>query len=143
MEVVTRASLKVCPFVKSASAQSLRQMSQKSGLANQARQCPFMNAALKTCEGSTRSYTTASKPVSATAASAASGGQKISTPYVYKQDQLAGHQVNLGSKEEAFDYDGFLGSELDKKRSDKLYRYFNNINRLAHEFPRAHRLVLQ
>ena len=139
MEVVTRASLKVCPFVKSASAQSLRQMSQKSGLANQARQCPFMNAALKTCEGSTRSYTTASKPVSATAASAASGGQKISTPYVYKQDQLAGHQVNLGSKEEAFDYDGFLGSELDKKRSDKLYRYFNNINRLAHEFPRAHR----
>jgi 5-aminolevulinate synthase len=28
--------------------------------------------------------------------------------------------------------------ELEKKRKDKSYRYFNNINRLAKEFPRAH-----
>jgi 5-aminolevulinate synthase len=27
---------------------------------------------------------------------------------------------------------------LDKKHKDKSYRYFNNINRLAQEFPRAH-----
>jgi 5-aminolevulinate synthase len=37
-----------------------------------------------------------------------------------------------------FDYDGFYQSELDKKHKDKSYRYFNNINRLAKEFPRAH-----
>lgn len=137
MEFVTRASLKVCPFVKSASTQSLRQMSSSSGLATQARQCPFMNAALKNREAAKREYTSASKSANATAAAAA--GQKISTSYVYKGEQLAGHQIDLSSKEQAFDYDGFLGSELDKKRSDKSYRFFNNINRLANDFPRAHR----
>ncbi|KAI8626876.1 5-aminolevulinate synthase [Xylariaceae sp. FL1651] len=37
-----------------------------------------------------------------------------------------------------FDYSGFYQGELDKKHKDKSYRYFNNINRLAKEFPRAH-----
>ncbi|KAI4744427.1 tetrapyrrole biosynthesis, 5-aminolevulinic acid synthase [Aureobasidium sp. EXF-12298] len=38
-----------------------------------------------------------------------------------------------------FDYDSFYQTELDKKHKDKSYRYFNNINRLAKEFPRAHK----
>ncbi|KAF2404226.1 delta-aminolevulinic acid synthase [Trichodelitschia bisporula] len=37
-----------------------------------------------------------------------------------------------------FDYEAFYKAELDKKHKDKSYRYFNNINRLAKEFPRAH-----
>ncbi|PGH15787.1 5-aminolevulinate synthase, mitochondrial [Helicocarpus griseus UAMH5409] len=37
-----------------------------------------------------------------------------------------------------FDYEGFYNNELEKKHKDKSYRYFNNINRLAREFPRAH-----
>ena len=37
-----------------------------------------------------------------------------------------------------FDYEGFYTAELDKKHADRSYRYFNNINRLAQEFPRAH-----
>ncbi|KAF9631226.1 Aminotransferase class-2 pyridoxal-phosphate binding site [Lasiodiplodia theobromae] len=37
-----------------------------------------------------------------------------------------------------FDYEGFYQNELDKKHKDKSYRYFNNINRLAKNFPRAH-----
>ena len=37
-----------------------------------------------------------------------------------------------------FNYEGFYNAELDKKHKDKSYRYFNNINRLAQEFPRAH-----
>ncbi|MCJ1320220.1 mitochondrial 5-aminolevulinate synthase [Xylographa vitiligo] len=37
-----------------------------------------------------------------------------------------------------FDYEAFYNAELDKKHKDKSYRYFNNINRLAQEFPRAH-----
>lgn len=37
-----------------------------------------------------------------------------------------------------FDYEVFYHNELDKKHKDKSYRYFNNINRLAQEFPRAH-----
>jgi 5-aminolevulinate synthase len=37
-----------------------------------------------------------------------------------------------------FDYEQFYQNELDKKHKDKSYRYFNNINRLAQEFPQAH-----
>ncbi|SPN98363.1 probable 5-aminolevulinic acid synthase [Cephalotrichum gorgonifer] len=37
-----------------------------------------------------------------------------------------------------FDYNSFYEAELEKKHKDKSYRYFNNINRLAKEFPRAH-----
>ncbi|KAI2639678.1 tetrapyrrole biosynthesis, 5-aminolevulinic acid synthase [Hypomontagnella submonticulosa] len=37
-----------------------------------------------------------------------------------------------------FDYHAFYQGELDKKHKDKSYRYFNNINRLAKEFPQAH-----
>ena len=41
-------------------------------------------------------------------------------------------------KHAKYDYDAFYQNELDKKHKDKSYRYFNNINRLAQEFPRAH-----
>lgn len=37
-----------------------------------------------------------------------------------------------------FDYDGFYEGELEKKHKDKSYRYFNNINRMAKNFPEAH-----
>jgi len=37
-----------------------------------------------------------------------------------------------------FDYEAFYQNELDKKHKDKSYRYFNNINRLAKNFPKAH-----
>jgi 5-aminolevulinate synthase len=37
-----------------------------------------------------------------------------------------------------FNYEAFYQKELDKKHKDKSYRYFNNINRLAREFPTAH-----
>lgn len=42
------------------------------------------------------------------------------------------------SAEELFDYEKFYGEELDKKRTDNSYRYFNNINRMAQKFPLAH-----
>ena len=44
-----------------------------------------------------------------------------------------------GTQETPFDFEGHFESELAKKRLDKSYRYFNNINRLAKEFPLAHR----
>jgi 5-aminolevulinate synthase len=50
------------------------------------------------------------------------------------------HAVRSASPQATtFDYDGFYHNELDKKHKDKSYRYFNNINRLAKEFPRAHK----
>ncbi|RAL58506.1 hypothetical protein DID88_004010 [Monilinia fructigena] len=49
--------------------------------------------------------------------------------------QATHHEQPKGAK---FDYEAFYSAELDKKHKDKSYRYFNNINRLAKEFPRAH-----
>ncbi|EIW82540.1 5-aminolevulinate synthase [Coniophora puteana RWD-64-598 SS2] len=40
--------------------------------------------------------------------------------------------------EGTFGYGNFFSAELDKKRKDQSYRYFNNINRLAAKFPVAH-----
>ncbi|KAI4127968.1 MAG: hypothetical protein LQ347_004376 [Umbilicaria vellea] len=61
------------------------------------------------------------KPDTATAQQSSTPGMKPSAPVAAK-----------------FDYEGFYNTELDKKHKDKSYRYFNNINRLAQEFPRAH-----
>lgn len=38
-----------------------------------------------------------------------------------------------------FDYQGFYKNEIDKKLKDKSYRFFSNVNRLAKQFPKAHR----
>ncbi|EEH46128.2 5-aminolevulinate synthase, mitochondrial [Paracoccidioides brasiliensis Pb18] len=62
---------------------------------------------------------------------------------VLEPTMVNGVAVYPGPKPEApasktFDYEGFYNNELDKKHKDKSYRYFNNINRLAREFPRAH-----
>ncbi|KAK6522328.1 mitochondrial 5-aminolevulinate synthase [Arthrobotrys megalospora] len=52
--------------------------------------------------------------------------------------KLTVFQNNTSGKKPTFDYEGFYYNELDKKHKDKSYRYFNNINRLAQEFPKAH-----
>lgn len=46
--------------------------------------------------------------------------------------------ARLKSQSPKFDYEGFYEHELQKKHSDKSYRYFKNINRLANAFPKAH-----
>ncbi|KAK6462588.1 5-aminolevulinate synthase mitochondrial precursor [Scheffersomyces coipomensis] len=140
MESITKFSMTVCPFVKSSSVQSLRQLSSTSGgLASQARQCPFMAAALQAKEQS-RNYSRASNPLNATASSNSTTVKSSnSTPYSFQSNQIPANQLNLSSNETVFDYNGYLESEMEKKRVDKSYRFFNNINRLAHEFPKAHR----
>lgn len=135
MESLTRASLKVCPFVRSQSTQALRQLTKTSSLAEHARACPFAGAAL-----SFRGYTTASKTNNATSAPASASANQ-SSAYAFSNAYLVDSKLELvdkASKETAFDYDGFIDSDLEKKRNDKSYRYFNNINRLAKEFPKAH-----
>merc|ERR1712000_705342 len=62
--------------------------------------------------------------------------QKVQS-FVKKPDTYAGLKPSAPPTPR-FDYDGFYHNELDKKHKDKSYRYFNNINRLAKEFPRAH-----
>ncbi|CAI5756107.1 unnamed protein product [Candida verbasci] len=144
MEGLTKVSMTVCPFIKSTSTQTLRQLSQSSGgLVSQARQCPYMSMALKAKEQQhchhERNYSSATKPVRATSSTATSSSKNNIFSYHFKDSNLIDSKINLGSNEESFDFQGFLNDDLNKKRSDKSYRYFNNINRLANEFPKAHR----
>lgn len=48
------------------------------------------------------------------------------------------HSNDAAQRGIKFDYEAYYATELEKKHEDKSYRYFNNINRLAREFPRAH-----
>ncbi|EPE07287.1 5-aminolevulinate synthase [Ophiostoma piceae UAMH 11346] len=56
-------------------------------------------------------------------------------PKTAKSDSKTAAPAKLQTK---FDYEDYYESELQKKHKDKSYRYFNNINRLAKDFPRAH-----
>ncbi|KAK2018815.1 hypothetical protein LZ32DRAFT_677558 [Colletotrichum eremochloae] len=53
----------------------------------------------------------------------------------YRSRLLSTDTAGIGA---VFNYDAFYQAELAKKHADKSYRYFNNTNRLAKEFPRAH-----
>ncbi|GEQ72125.1 hypothetical protein JCM33374_g5811 [Metschnikowia sp. JCM 33374] len=113
-------------------------MNSLSTLTQHARSCPFAGAALNA-----RDYSSSSKPLKASSASATSSfsSGKSSEVYSFSEKDLVDGKFTIvqnASNEKSFDYPGFLDAELAKKRQDKSYRYFNNINRLAEEFPRAH-----
>ncbi|KAF1981790.1 5-aminolevulinate synthase mitochondrial precursor [Aulographum hederae CBS 113979] len=68
--------------------------------------------------------------------------QNVALPQAYNKPAIDRHPDRPGTPPKAqtakFDYEDFYNTELDKKHKDKSYRYFNNINRLAKDFPRAH-----
>ncbi|KAI3406433.2 HEM1 [Candida oxycetoniae] len=140
MESVIKVSMSVCPFVRSTSTQKLRQLSKNSGgLVQRARQCPFMGNAIEKQEH-VRNYSQATE---SRRASVSSANQPSSTtfasPYRLQNEKLVNPEVDFNAREDSFDFHGFLNDDLNKKRLDKSYRYFNNINRLAKDFPKAHR----
>lgn len=58
-----------------------------------------------------------------------------------KQQQQTPIDPAKATEGPSFQYESLYEKELDRKRQDKSYRYFNNINRLAKKFPHAHRAV--
>ena len=102
-----------------------------------------------------RASTTAAKraPLHTTSGNGASASATASNDHYHHHHHPVNHSIEFPSKHLAasphaektkeatavpFDYEGFYRGELEKKHQDKSYRYFNNINRLASEFPRAH-----
>lgn len=98
-----------CPFLKMATASVLNRMAKRGAIAAAAQTCPVMHKAI----GSARGYSTAASAVN----NAKAAAQEPAQPSMYDQQYR---------------------EDLEKKHSDKSYRYFNNINRLAEEFPLAH-----
>lgn len=133
-----------------------------SKLQHYARRCPVMNKglAVQSAKINARNYSKAAtstgivkslleKKIHTTAEKKAAvdtqmyRSEQRSPPPARAQDFVKKPEVFAGRKPAApsvpkFDYEGFYNNELDKKHKDKSYRYFNNINRLAQEFPRAH-----
>ncbi|OBZ86405.1 5-aminolevulinate synthase, mitochondrial [Choanephora cucurbitarum] len=131
MEVALLQAKKSCPFINVASASSLRRLTSgnMNPLITKAKQCPVMGQAISSRSLSTSSVATQTptKPTKATAVTNSHARGPIDAT------ACVSHQT-----QKHFDYERFYQEELDKKHKDKSYRYFNNINRLAQKFPRAH-----
>lgn len=119
MEAIAHQSVKLCPFMRQtiSSAQGVKQL-RSANLPAMAKKCPVVGHAMQK-----RDYATAS------AAPAAATASKLGAETV----------ANHATQESSFDFDGLFERDIVKKRLDKSYRFFNNINRLAREFPMAHR----
>lgn len=129
MEALTKTSMKVCPFVRSHSSNAMKLLAKNSSLVNEASHCPVLGPVLE----SKRHYSQPSKILNAQATDSFSAN-KINKDATI--DPTATPSFN--SKEVSTDYDGFFENQLNRKREDNSYRFFNNINRLAKEFPKAH-----
>ncbi|KAL1921455.1 uncharacterized protein VTP21DRAFT_11171 [Calcarisporiella thermophila] len=139
---------KACPFLNKTSVSTLRSLSTKpamgeSGMTNAllsaAERCPVMHKALVARQCAHVSTTSrAAKPVSSRVnAAAVNESSPFMQPVLGTKavEACPAHQAKASS---TFDYEAFYNEEIEKKHKDKSYRYFNNINRLAQEFPRAH-----
>ena len=109
MEKIAREAYKNCPFLSSTPIKTLKKMSfSSSALLDKAFGCPVLGVALKT--------------------------QSI-TSNISKNQAVQARNTLENNK--PLSYEAFFSQELDKKKQDKSYRYFNNINRLAKHFPKA------
>jgi 5-aminolevulinate synthase len=154
MDKIVRQAKALCPFVQNTSTASLRAMASKSQLSSVARMCPVMARAMEAQQQAERGYSTVSKPVQDRVQSAVKNTAKDD------KDSFVFLDVEVGSvvgesvdppkvdrptktvrpvEKPKFDYESVYKTELDRKRQDKSYRFFNNINRLAQDFPKAHR----
>ncbi|GME77200.1 unnamed protein product [Ambrosiozyma monospora] len=127
MEALTRTSMNVCPFVKSHSSAAMKKLAKSSNLTTRALECPVLGPAM-----TKRQYSTPSKPAQAAAS------DNFKAPKTHDAGVAASELNNFNSNEVGTDYDGVFQSTIQKKRDDNSYRFFNNINRLAKEFPKAH-----
>ncbi|KAF1813247.1 tetrapyrrole biosynthesis, 5-aminolevulinic acid synthase [Eremomyces bilateralis CBS 781.70] len=145
MEALLRQSKSMCPFLMKTSPATLRTLStaatftaspgggSMSNLQVLARRCPVMGKALAVQTARTRLATV---PGAARRYHGKAGKANLHTTAA-KEAQAVNVEPPT-PQPAAFDYEAFYSAELDKKHKDKSYRYFNNINRLAKEFPRAH-----
>ncbi|KAK0519370.1 mitochondrial 5-aminolevulinate synthase [Tilletia horrida] len=116
-------------------------------------ECPHINMRVpvtRPAKVQTRSYVSASHPVNAAVVDAAAELEYGEAPLpafatLTKDKSLRTPGSGLGLTDSpppkqgpGFDYEAFYHNELMTKHSDKSYRYFNNINRLASNAPRAH-----
>lgn len=144
MEGIVSQAVKKCPFLKKTPMEQIRKLSsmpasRAAGLVEMecsaltqlaSLKCPMMKKAIKIQS----SFISTSRTMFATT-NTELGIPQIAAEKTFVQPQPGILRLTEGS---AFDYESFYEQELDKKKTDRSYRYFNNINRLAQKFPHAH-----
>ncbi|TAQ89751.1 hypothetical protein B7494_g1923 [Chlorociboria aeruginascens] len=155
---ILRQSKSMCPFLKKTSPATLRSLSistryaspgggSMSNLQTIARRCPIMGKALAV--QTAKSAKMGLGGVAGLGAIRAFSGKvfcaltppfeiSLLTTYKVCQHVKPNQQPARANRTAQFNYEKFYEAELEKKHQDKSYRYFNNINRLAKEFPQAH-----
>ncbi|BFZ53071.1 mitochondrial 5-aminolevulinate synthase [Savitreella phatthalungensis] len=149
MESMLSKAKTFCPFIRTSSTATLRQLSTgrqngQSALTIAAFNCPVMKTALIKQR---RTYVFPTRPAKASMPTVeqihldagvidtSEGLEKC--PHASKA-LAAGRGQTTKSVTNAFPYEGFYNDILERKKADKSYRIFNNVNRLAKEFPLAH-----
>lgn len=115
MDTIIKSGVKQCPFIIK---NSNKLVQNKQVFTENYSRCPVFKQV-------TRNFTTSSPLKSASAS--------LKTKKSVKAESAVGRQ-----EAQTFQYDQFMENELVKKRSENSYRYFNNINRIAKEYPLAH-----
>ncbi|KAI0131719.1 tetrapyrrole biosynthesis, 5-aminolevulinic acid synthase [Hypoxylon sp. NC0597] len=113
----------------------------RAPMANAATAAGIRNYSGQPKPGRAKIHTSRSHEARAVDASVFTARESVQFPPAVPVNRKANVSATVGkppSPNAKFDYDAFYQEELDKKHKDKSYRYFNNINRLAKEFPRAH-----
>ncbi|KAF0395315.1 tetrapyrrole biosynthesis, 5-aminolevulinic acid synthase [Gigaspora margarita] len=158
MEAAIKQFRKACPFLHNHSTAYLRNLARMpahagfseasnvrgNALLSMAQKCPVMGKALAIQSKSYlhTSARLAKQPTSPLKQASVVQERRDTThhdAYSYTQQPPVVHSTNS----QHFDYETLYKTELDKKHKDKSYRYFNNINRLAQQFPKAHTANLQ
>jgi 5-aminolevulinate synthase len=144
MERLSHSIKQNCPFLKKTPVAGLRKLSMKSQLVASAQRCPVMSTAMavKACQSASISSSPICPYASVVDSMTAIGDRSTSSflnahlsakPKVEKDTPAV-----LFTNSCPFDYEDFYKKQLDVKHRDKSYRYFNNINRLAQQFPKGH-----
>jgi 5-aminolevulinate synthase len=158
METIVNQCKKACPFLHKSTTASLRKLSRmpapagftsESGyvranaLTIMAQKCPVMGKAMAV-QSKNYLHTSARLAKQPTLPlKQASLVNNENEAHVAAAAMLNQFPTIHSTHSKPFDYEALYNSELEKKHQDKSYRYFNNINRLAKQFPRAHTANLQ
>ncbi|KAK4106560.1 tetrapyrrole biosynthesis, 5-aminolevulinic acid synthase [Parathielavia hyrcaniae] len=130
-----------CPVMGKAMAIQSARIGQATGFGSVAAKASMSTLAGHVNTGKAKLHTSRSQEAQAVETPVFGGHEKVQLPprLPTKQNVATTTRPSASDSHAAkFDYEGFYNRELEKKHKDKSYRYFNNINRLAQEFPRAH-----
>ncbi|KAL2020258.1 hypothetical protein VTK56DRAFT_8582 [Thermocarpiscus australiensis] len=134
-----------CPVMGKAMAIQSARLGHTAGFPAVATKAPMSTYSGHGKTGKANLHTSAAQEAQAVETSLFTGREKVQLPPQVPAKQHVGASPAAATRASVpdthatkFDYEAFYTRELDKKHKDKSYRYFNNINRLAKEFPRAH-----